>query len=184
MSIKKSQDGFGAIEVVLVIVVVGLIAFAGWYMWHSKKNPATNAGTSQATGSSSSSSASSFLEIPEFGIKLKTSADISDLYYSYKQVSPYPQALLASRSLEKLDPNCAADKSSQSLVTYYTDPKAQTETEGGTSTNAEAYPNATKIDNKYFYLVPSNGPCTVKEGTESKLSSVMDALKIVTIEKL
>ena len=33
----KNQRGFGAIEVLLVIVVVGLVGFGGWYVWHHSK---------------------------------------------------------------------------------------------------------------------------------------------------
>lgn len=34
----KSQRGFGLLEGLLIIVIIGLIAGAGWYVWDSKKN--------------------------------------------------------------------------------------------------------------------------------------------------
>jgi len=33
---RKNQDGFSVVEIVLVIVVVGLIGGVGWYVWQSK----------------------------------------------------------------------------------------------------------------------------------------------------
>jgi prepilin-type N-terminal cleavage/methylation domain-containing protein len=31
---KKNQQGFGAIEVLLVIIIIGVLGFIGWYVWH------------------------------------------------------------------------------------------------------------------------------------------------------
>jgi hypothetical protein len=48
---KKNQKGFGAVEGLLILVIVGLIGFVGWYVWHSKNNAnkaLTNAGVSSS----------------------------------------------------------------------------------------------------------------------------------------
>jgi Tfp pilus assembly protein PilV len=41
---KKNQNGFSAIEALLVLVVVGLVGFIGWYVWNNNKSaqPKTN----------------------------------------------------------------------------------------------------------------------------------------------
>lgn len=35
--IHKDQQGFSAVETVLVLIVVGLIGFVGWYVWHNNQ---------------------------------------------------------------------------------------------------------------------------------------------------
>lgn len=38
---NKNQNGFGAIEALLILVTVGIIGFTGWFVWHSN-NKASN----------------------------------------------------------------------------------------------------------------------------------------------
>lgn len=35
---KENQKGFGVVEGLLILVIVGLIGFTGWYVWHIKQN--------------------------------------------------------------------------------------------------------------------------------------------------
>jgi cytoskeletal protein RodZ len=37
-NIQKNQTGFGAIEAVLILVIVGMIGFVGWYVLNAQKN--------------------------------------------------------------------------------------------------------------------------------------------------
>ncbi|HSX33123.1 MAG TPA: prepilin-type N-terminal cleavage/methylation domain-containing protein [Candidatus Saccharimonadales bacterium] len=53
--------GFTIIETLVVLIVVGLLALAGWYVWHGKNSPA--AGSSSANSKSSTTSAKAV--IPE-----------------------------------------------------------------------------------------------------------------------
>jgi predicted lipoprotein with Yx(FWY)xxD motif len=36
--LKKSQKGIAAVETVLILVIVGLVAFVAWYAFHTKSN--------------------------------------------------------------------------------------------------------------------------------------------------
>lgn len=36
--LKKNQKGFGAVEGLLILVIVGLVGFIGWYVYHTKNN--------------------------------------------------------------------------------------------------------------------------------------------------
>ena len=38
---KKNENGFSIVEVLVVLVIVGLIGAAGWYVWQAKNNKAT-----------------------------------------------------------------------------------------------------------------------------------------------
>jgi hypothetical protein len=35
---KSNQSGFAAIEAVLILVVVAILGFTGWFVWHAKQN--------------------------------------------------------------------------------------------------------------------------------------------------
>lgn len=61
MGMKNTQKGFSAVAVLLIIVVIGLVGFAGWYVYDSNKsenyseNASTN--TSQPAASDESTEA-------------------------------------------------------------------------------------------------------------------------------
>jgi predicted lipoprotein with Yx(FWY)xxD motif len=46
---KKLQHGFAALETVLVLVIVGLVAFVVWYAFHTKSNTDTTYGNAANT---------------------------------------------------------------------------------------------------------------------------------------
>lgn len=54
--IGKSQAGFSAVEVVLLIVIVGVIGFVGWYVYHAKQNSDTVLNSAAHTSASSTKS--------------------------------------------------------------------------------------------------------------------------------
>jgi type II secretory pathway pseudopilin PulG len=35
---KKTQSGFSIIETLLVVVILGMLGFTGWFVWHAKQN--------------------------------------------------------------------------------------------------------------------------------------------------
>jgi cytoskeletal protein RodZ len=38
MRFKQKEQGFGAIEALLIVIIVGLVGFAGWYVYNSQKS--------------------------------------------------------------------------------------------------------------------------------------------------
>jgi type II secretory pathway pseudopilin PulG len=49
---KKNQKGYGIVELLLVIVLVGIFAFAGWYILDSNKTADTSLSSAEAVSSS------------------------------------------------------------------------------------------------------------------------------------
>jgi hypothetical protein len=59
---KSNQSGFAAIEAVLILVVVSILGFTGWFVWHAKQNAnaaLSNAANSQPKASKASKGAAS-----------------------------------------------------------------------------------------------------------------------------
>src|SRR5260221_387918 len=88
---KNNQKGFGALEGLLVLVIVGLLGFVGWYVWHSKNNVnktfSTAASTSAAaspakkTTQQTTNTNPSYLVITEWGLRVQLTSAIEDAYY-------------------------------------------------------------------------------------------------------
>jgi len=83
MSYKLNQKGFSIVEGLLSLIVVLLIVFVGYYVYHTQRttNSTYNAATKVAQ-SSSPSSASKYLSVKELGVKFKLSDTIATAYYT------------------------------------------------------------------------------------------------------
>jgi nicotinamide riboside transporter PnuC len=44
---KTKQNGFSVVETILVLVIVGLLGFIGWYVWHNSSAKNENASMSK-----------------------------------------------------------------------------------------------------------------------------------------
>lgn len=82
------QDGFGAAELILVFVAIGIVGFAGWFVWNGQKNMAktlddSTKGSSAAVVSkkstvsstsnaqnSTNNEATSYLTIPRWNVQI------------------------------------------------------------------------------------------------------------------
>jgi hypothetical protein len=65
---RRNQKGFGAVEGLLILVIVGLIGFVGWYVYRAMQN--TNNAYNSATKTSASAS-------PKFGKAAKNSKSVA-----------------------------------------------------------------------------------------------------------
>lgn len=81
----KDQKGFGVIEILVVIVVVGLIGAAGWVAYDRQSYTGTNnhqskqANVGQSEGSTEDTNANVDTSIHDVDIKMQTPEDISKL---------------------------------------------------------------------------------------------------------
>jgi hypothetical protein len=90
---KKYQNGFSAIEALLKLVIVGMLAGVGWYVWHSQQqvdktySQTSNSSVAPKTKSTANSATesktnNSYLVIKEWGVKLPM-ADADKVSYTY-----------------------------------------------------------------------------------------------------
>lgn len=49
MQIPKNDRGFGVVEALLVLVIVGILAFTGWFVWNAKQNADKSLDTATAS---------------------------------------------------------------------------------------------------------------------------------------
>ncbi len=167
---KSKQSGFGTIEGLLVVIILLLIGFAGWYIWDKNQHPSISTVTNSSTNSNT---AASYLEIKELGIKLKLTDNTKDLAYA---VNSQGKIVLSSKSLAAEEPKCAADYEGSvpgrtvngvGSVEFYADPEAKDLSPGGDLKNSELSLDPLQVGSKYFYLWSHQSFC-VNAGTHNK----------------
>jgi len=80
----RNQDGFTAVEGILIAVIVCLVGFVGWYVWHNHKTAPISL-TSQsrsATTNTSSSTQDTSLDITEWGVSMTIPQALGKVTYS------------------------------------------------------------------------------------------------------
>ena len=117
---KLNQKGFGAVEIVLLVVLVGIIAGAGWYVYQSQKKTKesldnANQNIEQISKSNkeineadkkSENSSKKYLEIKELGVKVELDDATADAYYVMQNGFAY----ISTTSLKNAGPECSAEK--------------------------------------------------------------------------
>jgi len=90
MTMRLTNKGFGAIGILLIIVVVAVIGVGGWAVYHNdhKAKPAVTtkaaSNTKQTTSNkktTTQTTSTSYMDITQWGVKLPLSSPISGLYY-------------------------------------------------------------------------------------------------------
>ena len=108
--------GFGAIEIILAVVVVLIVGFVGWRLYDISKNKPT-ASNQQASGNKSTDRASgdtkvdtaAYLDIKEMGVEIKLDDQVRDATYAMQTLDDGSLvARFSTRSLAASDPACDA----------------------------------------------------------------------------
>ncbi len=126
---KLNSKGSSPLHIVLILVIVGLIAGVGYYVYNSQKKTNTaldNAAKSQADPQKSEkkeeiteeaeNTTQKYLEIKEWGIKFKLTENIEDAYYDGIKATSMEAFSLRVHSLDS-EPDCKTG--SQSIVTIF-----------------------------------------------------------------
>lgn len=115
----KDQNGFSAIEAVLVVVIVVAIAGVGWFVWHSKQ-------TADKTLTASSSTEPTFKRRPKSSSTSATTQSTKQTQSLYPADAATPASgvcgqvsgtrVIITANLDLPSPTCAQVSPSQSLT--------------------------------------------------------------------
>lgn len=190
-----NQKGSGLVEIILILVVIAILGFTGWFVWHSKQSAnktlgeteksSTQAPVTKKSNASQQSDTSNYVDIKEWGVKLVVPAEVSDTYYSYKQVSDEESYVyLSTRTLTNLDPMCAANQSSPSAVTRVSVAELKKQrTDPDVSAFIPPDNAGTYIDNYFFYVTKGNGTCGSTEAVINKEGAAKIAYSKIKVVK-
>jgi hypothetical protein len=179
MTKHDTNLGFSIVETLLILVVVGILGFTGWYIYHTKqvsnkdyaaaantstptyKKKATTSTKSQTTSSTtttSSQSQSGYLVISQWDVKVKMS-DAADLTYSYSgQAGSSSNGTYDSSVTPVIEPSLLQNKSCKFAVTMF-------RTTQDMSTN----PNAVKVGSYYYF--EDGSPASCGDSTDNALAN-------------
>lgn len=174
---KKTQSGFALVESLLIILILVIIGFGGYYVWHSQKQTNktldTAATTSQKAASAAASNTSSqkYLTIKEWGVKVPLTDADSDAYYLIKSDLPN----VAYLSLEKYkNTECSADNTT--LAAYFRFTKDETDPLGGQTYFSER-PDSVKIGSYYYSVNHPQAACSTTSSDGEPTQADVDAVQ-------
>ena len=81
-----NQKGFGSIELLLILVIVGLLGFIAWYVAHSKSTTQDSLNNANVISSDQSTPAPIFT-FKEFGVKIPLPSELKGLAYEAKTIT-------------------------------------------------------------------------------------------------
>jgi type II secretory pathway pseudopilin PulG len=87
----KNQKGIALLETLLILLILTIIGFGGYYVWNSQKQTdksLSSAEKASQTTSTAKSSAQKYLTIKEWGVKIKLSSTDSGAYYKVDEQTP------------------------------------------------------------------------------------------------
>lgn len=83
MKINSRQDGFTIVEALLILIVIGIIGFTGWFVWHGKRATYKDlkaSGTDQTVASQYKTvDGQKYLLVRDWGVEVPLSGTISSL---------------------------------------------------------------------------------------------------------
>lgn len=172
--IRKNETGFSPIEVILVLVIVGLMGVVGFMVYNNqnKTKPATVATrtstptattqtkTTTPTTVPATNSQGDYLVIKEWGVEIPLTADVKDAYYTSLKDNTFsnPVYAIGIHSLTALDPNCAPENRSVSLILRQTIAQHDENTNKNDPLNYPVY--TTKIGGSYYGYDRSRAACS------------------------
>lgn len=157
-SYRKDQQGFGAVEALLILVIVAIVAFVGWFVYHSNQKASntlstanqsnSNANVVDTTSTKTATAAGARAKVIATYLKSQTSANLKsyvdkhvtngDFTAAFKASVDSGSALVANSSLNPV--YCAATAPSGFKV-------ASTSLSGDTATVtlSQVYSNKTSV---------------------------------------
>jgi hypothetical protein len=190
----NNQSGFGAIEFLLTLIVVILLVFVGWYIYHTDhKSTNSNSYSTQSTSSTTAKTVSYFT-ITQWGVRAQYSGDLT-LEYSTPTGSSPAFVYLSSTQLDKSDNSTSATCSNQQyggVIQRYSPTDEYTNSDGYPTGNtvAETFkagtPGFSVVGNYYYIYSPPQGSCsdlatsqTLQTQTVNVFKSLVQSLKVI-----
>ncbi len=179
---KLNSKGFGAVEAILIVIIVGLIAGVGYYVYNQSQKqdetsqPQSSTTTIPPTTEKQEDVDYGKLSIKETGVSLELSKDIEDAYYLADDAGGVSFGV---KSLDSVS-GCKAK---------YVDVAGGTLTGvavlhygggGGTEEyqSFKSNPNSSQVADKFFFVIDADESCESSDAaTQKKIDTVKAAFE-------
>lgn len=171
MKFPKNQSGFGVVEVILVLAVIGLIGVVGWLVYDRQDSSTTNnqalsasediepsqSSTTTATTASTAQNTQEYLEVKEWGLKVKM-RDADKVTYTYDGSPGSSYGGYESSISFKIKPEHLRDKNCKLELGMF---------------RTSQVPGFThrKIGDKYYFITGSPYGCVNSDGSENTVDN-------------
>jgi hypothetical protein len=168
---KTNQSGFTPVAILLVLILVTIVGFAGYYVYKTQQNKKDDTKPTAADPAStptapSTTNTQKYLVIKEWGVKVPLTTPIADATYLYKAFDGGGSSVyLSTKSIASKYPECAANKTTLFAYGRFDNPNALNDF-GNQSIGAD-YPNAPKVGTYYYYGVHPQAPCFYNASVET-----------------
>jgi prepilin-type N-terminal cleavage/methylation domain-containing protein len=188
---NKNQKGFSAVELLIALLVVAVLAGGGYFVYNKHNQDTAKTAASTTDSTKAVPVGVSELKVTELGIKVVLKNPVVGLYYKIDATGNAAgntegvAAGISTRTLDKLDAaKCGADaEGAPGGIYFFTDPTSP-DPYTGDSTNAQAFPDALKVGDKYYALATSQGACNTDPAVEKPFTSAVTALKQASLKAL
>jgi Tfp pilus assembly protein PilE len=180
MKMKKLQQGFSAVEGLLIVIIIGMLGGVGYYVWHSQKQvdktySQTANGTAVPTTKKTSSSSATksnpgYLVIKEWSVKIKLNAQNFDTNYRFEKPDN-SWVFLSSTRLDTATQNSKICKEASASVSLNRS-KPGDDNFGSPWTETELQKIGKKVGD-YYYYNQGGQPCFGTEEDLAKEATVM-----------
>lgn len=180
---KKNQHGFSLSVVLVVILVLGVIGFAGWYLYEQNKtSDATGSTIAQPQGAKQEGKADAaltnedkYLVIGQWGVKVKLDSNTQNATYSFESPDQTNFLTLSTPELDKISAtyeNCKGANKSIAIARA----KVGDDHFGSPFTENDLVGRGGVKIGDYYYYSDAGQPCF---GTEEDLYNLKDVMNEV-----
>lgn len=198
----KKQSGFTIVEVLLVVLILSVVGFGGYYVWHSpnkadktydnssKSSQATSPSSKKTTTNTPSNSSTSttqtqqYLTIAQWQVKIPLSVALSGMSYSVvdSHIAGATAINISSSALTNLSctrSDGSASTTSPNIGEIYQTQNPNTAYAGTTFANYMGADLARKVGSYYYYLSLSEGlgDCQLATANANTFDSMGSALR-------
>lgn len=172
---RDGQSGFGIVEALVIVVVIGIIGAAGFLVYQHNKTKLTGATTGPATANQGTQTTTppptpiaKTLDIKEWGVHMSLDNTTASLYY-YINPSLPDVAYLSLRDIVAVAPTCAAEKGPLGAISRLTPAQHQDALSG----KLHSVPGSIQIGNYWYGYEGTHADCT--DGTPAMHAAVSKA---------
>lgn len=179
---KLNQRGFGAIEWIIILIIIMAMIALGWYVAKTKKTTPTKTDSAQKTqlpavkttekpAAKSTPATKKYLEINELGIKMELNTVTDDAYYIMKNGYAY----ISLTSLKTVAAECGADKTGVVSIGKYN--KTDVDDQSGKTYGELAATDGKVIGSDAYVVSRSQAYCSDDITIQAKQQAAWDAFK-------
>ncbi len=203
----RNDGGFTVVESLVIIFIVIVIAFAGWFVYHREHKPkivhittssnsTTNSSTSNSTSTAKTSGTSTtkYFQISQWGVEAPESSSVSLEYTLTSNATP-AYASFSSTQLDASDTACQSTGNGGGVIERYASTD-MVQNDDGTSSgqtpsqyfsaNSISSADYAHVGSYYYWYIHPQGECGSSQASQDAQTNTISAVEafILTLQAI